>query len=136
MAKQETARKRYRSDLTDEQWVILEPLLPLPRTQHGGTPRRVNRREVLDTLLYQNRTGCQWDMLPQPEVVACVPSARALTALLAFEASLTRERTPCPRPVTWTPSRVSLHSPPGGELWPDLHRLEHYRYRLHVLSQS
>jgi putative transposase len=64
MAKQEPARKRYRSDLTDEQWVILEPLLPPPRTQHGGTPRRVNMREVRDTLLYQNRTGCQWEMLP------------------------------------------------------------------------
>ncbi len=64
MATQEPARKRYRSDLTDEQWVILEPMLPPARTQHGGTPRRVNLRAVLDTLLYQNRTGCQWDMLP------------------------------------------------------------------------
>ena len=64
MATQESARKRYRSDLTDEQWVILEPMLPPARTQHGGTPRRVNLRAVLDTLLYQNRTGCQWDMLP------------------------------------------------------------------------
>ena len=63
-AKQATARRRYRSDLTDEQWVILEPMLPPARTQHGGTPRRVNLRAVLDTLLYQNRTGCQWDMLP------------------------------------------------------------------------
>jgi putative transposase len=64
MAKQETVRKRYRSDVTDEQWVILEPLLPPPRPQHGGSPRRVTMREVLDTLLSQNRTGCQWDMLP------------------------------------------------------------------------
>ena len=64
MAKPETARQRYRSDLTDEQWVILEPMLPSPRTQHGGTPRRVDMRAVLDTLLYQHRTGCQWDMLP------------------------------------------------------------------------
>ena len=64
MATQEPARKRYRSDLTDEQWVILEPMLPPARTQHGGTPRRVNLRAVLDTLLYQNRTGGQWDMLP------------------------------------------------------------------------
>ena len=64
MATQEPARKRYRSDLTDEQWVILEPMLPPARTQHGGTPRRVNLRAVLDPLLYQNRTGCQWDMLP------------------------------------------------------------------------
>lgn len=64
MANEERERKRYRSDLTDEQWVILEPMLPHPRTQHGGTPRRVDLRAVLNTLLYQNRTGCQWDMLP------------------------------------------------------------------------
>jgi hypothetical protein len=42
----------------------------------------------------------------------------------------------CPGPVTHPPSRVSLHSPPGGELWPDFHRLECCRYRLHVVSQS
>lgn len=64
MAHEEPARKRYPTDLTDEQWGILEPLLPPARTQHGGTPRRVEMRAVLDTLLYQNRTGCQWDMLP------------------------------------------------------------------------
>jgi putative transposase len=64
MAHEEQARKRYPTDLTDEQWVILEPMLPPARTQHGGTPRRVDMRAVLDTLLYQNRTGCQWEMLP------------------------------------------------------------------------
>ena len=64
MAHKEQARKRYPTDLTDEQWVILEPRLPPARTQHGGTPRRVDMRVVLDTLLYQNRTGCQGDMLP------------------------------------------------------------------------
>jgi putative transposase len=64
MAKQGQVRQRYLSDLTDEQGVILKPLLPSPRTHHGGAPRRVDMRAVLDTLLYQNRTGCQWDMLP------------------------------------------------------------------------
>ena len=44
---------------------IVAPLLPPPRTQHGGTPRRVDMRAVLDTLLYQNRTGCQGERLPQ-----------------------------------------------------------------------
>ena len=63
MAKREQVRKRYPSDLTDEQWGILEPLLPPPRTQHGGAPRRVDMRAGLDTLRYQNRTGCQWEML-------------------------------------------------------------------------
>ena len=64
MLRNDRSRKSYPSDLTDEQWVILEPMLPPARTQHGGTPRRVNLRAVLAPLLYQNRTGCQWDMLP------------------------------------------------------------------------
>jgi putative transposase len=59
---QATARKAYPTDLADEQWIILEPLVPPAR--HGGRPRAVNMREVLNTLLYLNRTGCQWDMLP------------------------------------------------------------------------
>jgi len=64
MAKQEQARQRYLSDLTDEQGEILEPMLPPPRTHYGGAARRIDMRAVLDTLLYQNRTGCQWDRLP------------------------------------------------------------------------
>ena len=50
MAHKAQARKRYPTDLTDEQWGILEPLLPPARTQHGGAPRRVDMRAVLDTL--------------------------------------------------------------------------------------
>jgi putative transposase len=55
-------RKRYPSDLTDQQWAVLEPLIPPAR--HGGAPRTVDMREVLNTLFYQGRSGCQWDMLP------------------------------------------------------------------------
>ena len=55
-------RKEYPTDLTDAQWALLAPLLP--PAKHGGRPRTVNLREVLNTLLYQARTGCQWDMLP------------------------------------------------------------------------
>ncbi len=55
-------RKRYLTDLTDEQWALLEPLLP--PAKHGGRPREVDLREVINTLRYQARTGCQWDMLP------------------------------------------------------------------------
>ena len=56
------ARRAYPSDLTDAQWTILEPLIPA--SKHGGRPRKVNMREVMNTILYLNRTGCQWDMLP------------------------------------------------------------------------
>jgi putative transposase len=55
-------RKAYPTDLTDEQWAVLEPLIPPAKS--GGRPREVDMREVVNTLFYQNRTGCQWDMLP------------------------------------------------------------------------
>jgi putative transposase len=57
-------RKTYPSDLTDAQWAILEPLIPVPRYHRGGRPRELDMREVLNTLLDLNRSGCQWEMLP------------------------------------------------------------------------
>jgi transposase len=64
MAEEHEKRKAYPSDLTDAQWAILEPLIPAPRTRAGGRPRELAMREVLNTLLYLNRSGCQWEMLP------------------------------------------------------------------------
>ena len=64
MSKEQPARKPYPSDLTDAQWTILAPLIPAAHTQRGGRPREVDMREVVNTLLYLNRSGCQWDMLP------------------------------------------------------------------------
>jgi putative transposase len=64
MAEEHEKRKAYPSDLTDVQWVILAPLIPAPRTTEGGRPRELDMREVLNTLLYLNRSGCQWEMLP------------------------------------------------------------------------
>jgi putative transposase len=55
-------RKRYPSDLTDPQWEALEVLIPPAKP--GGRPRTVDMREVLNTLFYKARTGCQWDYLP------------------------------------------------------------------------
>src|SRR5512135_1700558 len=55
-------RQPYKTDLTDAQWTIIKPLIP-PATP-GGRPREVDMREVLNTLLYQDRTGCQWELLP------------------------------------------------------------------------
>ena len=64
MSQMAEARKLYPTDLTDEQWAIIEPLLPAAKNQFGGRPRAVSLREVVNTILYLNRTGCQWDMLP------------------------------------------------------------------------
>ena len=64
MAEEHEKRKAYPSDLTDAQWTILAPLIPAPRNTGGGRPRELDMREVLNTLLYLNRSGCQWEMLP------------------------------------------------------------------------
>lgn len=66
-----TLRSSYPTDLSDAQWEIIAPLLP--PAKHGGRPRTVNLREVVNSILYLNRTGCQWDMLPhdlQPKSTA------------------------------------------------------------------
>ena len=55
-------RQAYPSDLTDEQWQELEPLIPPPK--RGGRPRTTNMREVINAILYFLRTGCQWQYLP------------------------------------------------------------------------
>ena len=55
-------RRAYPSDLTDEEWEIINELIPpaLP----GGRPRGVDMRMVVNAIFYQNRTGCQWRFLP------------------------------------------------------------------------
>jgi len=56
------ARKPYPSDLTDDQWELIE--LVIPPAKPGGRPREVSMREVINTIMYIVRSGCQWDMLP------------------------------------------------------------------------
>jgi putative transposase len=51
----------YPSDLTDEQWQVLRALLPKPNRR--GRPR-IDRRSILNAVLYVVRTGCQWRQLP------------------------------------------------------------------------
>jgi putative transposase len=65
MLGEQEQRKAYPSDLTDAHWAIVEPLIPAPRSDRGGRPRELDLREVLNTLLYLNRSGCQWERLPQ-----------------------------------------------------------------------
>jgi transposase len=55
-------RKPYPSDLTDDQWAIIEPLLPPPVA--AGAPRKRNLREVLNAIFYVLSTGCAWSALP------------------------------------------------------------------------
>lgn len=55
-------RKPYPTDLTDEQWTLVEPHLAAAKP--GGRPRKTDLREVLNALFYLVRSGCQWRMLP------------------------------------------------------------------------
>src|SRR6476659_951500 len=51
----------YPSDVTDDQWALVEPLIPV---YPGGRPRKTSTRDVLDAVFYVLRTGCQWRYLP------------------------------------------------------------------------
>src|SRR5918911_580891 len=55
-------RYKYPSDVTDEQWALIEPLIPV---YPGGRPRKTDVRDVLDAILYLLHTGCQWRYLPK-----------------------------------------------------------------------
>ncbi len=56
-------RKPDTTDLTDAHWEILRPLLL--EAKPGGRSREVDIREVMNTLLYQDHAGCQWELLPR-----------------------------------------------------------------------
>lgn len=62
MSATDKPRKSYPSDITDEQWQLVEPLLI--RKPGPGRPTEVDLREVLNAIFYLNRTGCQWRMIP------------------------------------------------------------------------
>ena len=63
MAEIERQTKRYPTDLTDEEWAKVEPVMPKPA--RTGRQREVDLREVLNAIRYLTRTGCGWRMLPK-----------------------------------------------------------------------
>src|SRR4051794_41849906 len=54
--------RSYPSDVTDEQWALIEPHIPV---RPGGRPRTTDLRDVVDGIFYVLRTGCQWRHLPR-----------------------------------------------------------------------
>jgi putative transposase len=55
--------KKYPSDLSEAEWEILAPLIPVAKT--GGHPRTTSMRRVCDAIYYQLKTGCPWEFLPK-----------------------------------------------------------------------
>lgn len=54
--------RKYSSDLTYQQWKILEPYIP--ETKTGGRPRSHSMWEIINAIIYRIKTGCQWRNLP------------------------------------------------------------------------
>jgi transposase len=82
MARLAKKAKRYPSDLTDEEWAQIAPLMPKARCR--GRRRRVDVREIFNAIRYLVRSGCGWRMLPihfgawrNPPAPALQPSATA-----------------------------------------------------------
>jgi hypothetical protein len=62
-ARYDHSKLRYPIDLTDEEWRLVEPLIPPAKT--GGGKRTVIMREVVNGLMYILSTGCQWRAIPK-----------------------------------------------------------------------
>jgi transposase len=62
-AKYDRSHLRYPSDLTDEEWALIGPLIP--PAKKGGNKRTVDVREVVDGIMFILSTGCQWAALPK-----------------------------------------------------------------------
>jgi len=62
-ARYDRSRLRYPSDLTDEEWALIQP--EIPRAKRGGNKRTVDVREVINGLMYVLSTGCPWRAIPK-----------------------------------------------------------------------
>ena len=62
-ARYDRSKLRYPSDLTNEEWALIAPVIP--RAKRGGNKRTVDVREVVNGLMYVLSTGCQWRAMPK-----------------------------------------------------------------------
>src|ERR1700704_5595809 len=62
-ARYDRSHLRYPSDLTDDEWKLVEPLIPPGK--RGGDKRTVIMREIVNGLMYILSTGCQWRGIPK-----------------------------------------------------------------------
>src|SRR6266498_295487 len=67
MGRMQTHPTRYPTDLTDEEWNQIKSLVPAPKSGKGkrGRPINLERRTLLNAILYVVRSGCAWRLLPR-----------------------------------------------------------------------
>ena len=96
---------RYPSDLTDDKWALIEPLIPPAR--RGGNKRHVDEREVMNGIMYVLSTGCQWRAIPKdlPHAARCTTistcgatTARSIAFITRFMWSAVSEANAKPAP--------------------------------------
>jgi len=96
---------RYPSDLTDDEWALIEPLIPPAR--RGGNKRHVDEREVMNGIMYVLSTGCQWRAIPKdlPHAARCTTistcgatTARSIAFITRFMWSAVSEANAKPAP--------------------------------------
>ena len=75
---------RYPSDLSDDEWKLVEPLIPPGK--RGGDKRTVIMREVVNGLMYILSTGCQWRAIPKD----LPPPARRCTIISTYGVGMAR----------------------------------------------
>lgn len=74
-------RRGYYTDTTDEQWSLIEPVITAWKVQHpsvSGHSGRYEMRAIVDAIFYQNRSGCQWSLLPKDFPVVVRNSATSV----------------------------------------------------------
>jgi transposase len=59
-----SCKPAYDSGLTDAEWAVIAPLLPVRNPTRGGRPLVHDQRQVVDSILYVLRTGCAWRLIP------------------------------------------------------------------------
>jgi transposase len=95
-------RRPYSTDLSDEEWEILEPLVP--DAKPGGRPRAHATRELLNAIFYVLRGGCPWRLLPHDFFLPWQRDRLPLLQCVAYRRYLAAH--------THHPSREA--APPGG----------------------
>ena len=133
--------ERYDTDLTEEAWALIAPILPAQR-QHGR-PRTTNLRAVVNAIFYLLRTGCQWRLLPRefpgPSTITSGPGTTLVfgskwVVRCTQQARVAAGRAPCPSVVIMDGQSVKT-TERGGVRGFDAHKRVKGRKR-HILVDT
>ena len=111
-ARYDRSKLRYPSDVTDEEWELMVPLIPPGKS--GGGKRTVIMREVVNGLMYVLSTGCQWRAIPKDlprkarstTILICGPmTAHCSASTTRFMTSVVNKRNG--KPVRVPPSSIA-----------------------------